>query len=305
MAKSAQHLNGPVAFVLSGGGSIGAVQVGMIHSLFARGIAPDLIVAASAGGFNGSFIASRPPTVETAAELASVWRGLRARTVFPVAPSMSGLLGVLGRRNHVASPRGLRALLERWLEFDLLERSPIPLHVIATDVLSGMELRLSSGPALDAIMATAALPGVLPPVRWGGHELVDGGVTNNTPLSHAVELGAARIYVLPTGHPCALPTAPRSPIGVATQALSVLIQQRLVRDIQNVPDGVELVVLPPLCPLDVSPADFSHGAELIERSRAQSDAFLDRLDRREGHAVPELMRDAVHGHAREGEAELA
>lgn len=158
MAKST-HLDGPVAFVLSGGGSIGAVQVGMIHALFERGIAPELIVAASAGAFNGSFIASRPSTVETAEELAGVWRGLRVRTVFPVGPSLSGLLGVLGRRNDVANPRGLRGLLDQWLEFDLLERSPIPMHVIATDVLTGAELRLSAGPAVDAVLAARRCPG--------------------------------------------------------------------------------------------------------------------------------------------------
>lgn len=210
MAESAQA-QGSGAFVLSGGGSIRAVQVGMIDALFERGIAPDLIVAALPGRSMAPSSHCGHTSVETAAELARFWSGLRTRSVFPVGPSLGGLLGVLGRRNHVASPRGLRALLERWLDFDLLERSPITVHVIATDVLSGTELRLSSGPAVDAVMASAALPGVLPQVRREGRELVDGGVTNNTPLSHAVDLGAARIYVLPTGHPCALGTAPRRP----------------------------------------------------------------------------------------------
>lgn len=139
-------------------------------------------------------------------------------------------------------------------------------------------------------MASSALPGVLPLGRWEGHELIDGGVTNNTPLSHAVELGAARIYVLPTGHPCALGASPRSAIGIA-------VQQRPVRDVESVPDDVELVVLPPLCPLDVSPADHWHAAEMIKRSRTQSGAFLDQLDRRAGHAVPKMMRGDAHDHA--------
>lgn len=298
MVESASRPAGRVAFVLSGGGSIGAVQVGMIHALFERGIAPELIVAASVGAFNGGFIASRPATVETADALAEVWRGLRTKTVFPVTGSWGSLLTVFGRRNHVASPHGVRGLLDRWLQFDLLERSPIPLHVIATDVLSGAEARLSEGNAADAILASAALPGVLPPVRWGDRELVDGGVTNNTPLSHAVELGASRIYVLPTGHPCALDSVPRSAVGLLTQALSVLIQQRLVHDIRRVPDGVELVVLPPLCPLRTSPADFSHAGEMIERSREQSRSFLDHRSRGEVKAIPELMRHTVHAHAR-------
>lgn len=110
---------------------------------------------------------------------------------------------------------------------------------------------------------------------------------------------------MPTGHPCALGTAPRSAIGVATQALNVLIQQRLARDVERVPDNVELVVLPPLCPLDVSPADFSHAAELIERSRTQSGAFLDQVEHRAGHAVPETIHGGVHDHARVQAAALA
>lgn len=124
---------------------------------------------------------------------------------------------------------------------------------------------------------------------------MDGGVTNNTPLSHAIELGAARIYVLPTGYACALDAAPRGAIGVALQALSVLIQQRLVSEIPTVPDDVELTVLPPLCPLAISPADFSHTAELIERGRKQSATVLDHPN---GgiHAVPDLMRTVVHDH---------
>lgn len=284
-----------VAFVLSGGGSIGAIQVGMIHALYERGVAPDLIVAASVGALNGAFIASRPATVDTAAQLGEVWSKLRTRTVFPLTPALGGVLGALGYRNHVASAHGLRTLLARWLEFDDLADSPVPLHLIATDVMSGAELRLSRGPAVEAVLASSALPGVFPPVRWGARELVDGGVTNNTPLSHAIELGAARIYVLPTGFACALDAAPRSAIGVALQSLSVLIQQRLITEIPVVPDDVELIVLPPPCPLAVSPADFSHSAELIERGRAHGAAFLDRPS---GgiHAVPDVMRTVVHDH---------
>lgn len=133
MVQASGEPDRPVAFVLSGGGSIGAIQVGMIQALYERGIAPDLIVAASVGALNGAFIASRPATVDTAGQLAEVWSKLRTRTVFPVAPALGGVLGALGYRNHVASTQGLRTLLGRWLEFDDLAVSPIPLHLIATD----------------------------------------------------------------------------------------------------------------------------------------------------------------------------
>lgn len=284
----------PTAFVLSGGGSLGAVQVGMLQALYERGIEPQLITGASVGAFNGAFIASRPPTTETADQMATVWRRLRTSDVFPLSP-ITGLLGALGWRNHIVNSRRVRRLLQKWVELDDLERAAIPLHVIATDLLSGAELRLSTGPARSAVLASGALPGVFPPVAREGRQLIDGGVTNNTPLSHAIELGAQRIYVLPTGYACSLTEPPRGAIGVAVQALSVLVQHRLVLDIRRVPDDVELIVLPPLCPLDVVPVDFSRTDELIDRSTEQSRRFLDeRMQDR--HAVADLMRSEVHPH---------
>jgi NTE family protein len=117
---------------------------------------------------------------------------------------------------------------------------------------------------------------VFPPVTIDDHVLMDGGVVNNTPLSAAVDLGADVIYVLPTGYACALDSPPRSPIGMAMQAVTVAIQQRLIADVQAFQDRLILRVAPPLCPLAVSPVDFSHTGELISRARASTQAWLDR-----------------------------
>src|SRR5919206_449773 len=91
------------------------------------------------------------------------------------------------RRRGRAAPTGHE---HRLRPLRRLEDLPIPLHVIACDVLAGREVRLSAGPLVDAVMASAAIPGVLPPVEWDGRLLIDGGATNNAPLSHALELGA-------------------------------------------------------------------------------------------------------------------
>ena len=187
-----------VAFVLSGGASLGAVQVGMLHALYERSIAPDLIVGTSAGAINGAFIASRPQTVATADALATVWTGVRRGQTFPINP-FTGMLGLLGARTHLVGDSGLRRLIAAHLECDAIEQTKIALHVVAVDALSGEEVRLSRGPLLDAVLASSAIPGVLPPVAWDQRTLIDGGVANNTPLSHAVALGAQRIYVLPAG----------------------------------------------------------------------------------------------------------
>ena len=101
-----------------------------------------------------------------------------------------------------------------------MEDLPIPLHVVAADLISGEELRLSSGPIVEAVLASAAIPGVVAPVRWEDRALMDGGVANNTPISHAVELRADPIYVLPTGHACALPRPPRGALGRSWAAVA-------------------------------------------------------------------------------------
>ena len=265
---------GPTAFVLSGGASLGAIQVGMLQALYERGIEPDFVVGASAGALNGAYIAARSQTVETAAELAEVWIGLRRGKVFPMNP-LTGLFGFAGLRRNLVPDSGLRSLIERHLRVEGLEDLPIPLHVVTTDVLTGAELRLSQGPLVDAVLASAAIPGVLPSIEWDGRALIDGGVANNTPISHAVELGAAQIYVLPTGQTCELDAPPRGALGMALHAINVLVHRRLVDDIMRYRDAAELIVLPPPCPVRVQPMDFGQAKLLIDEALEESRYFLD------------------------------
>jgi predicted acylesterase/phospholipase RssA len=195
------------AFVLSGGASLGALQVGMLRALYERGITADVLVATSVGALNAAFIASRPQTPETTAELARVWRRIERADAFPL--SLRTIVGgVAGQRDHLVPARGLRQIVERHVELEDLSDAPVPLSVIAFDVITGAETVLCDGSAPDAIVAACAIPGIFPPVAIGDKLLVDGGVVNNTPIGHAVELGAERIYVLPTQE---LPYAPAAP----------------------------------------------------------------------------------------------
>jgi NTE family protein len=282
-----------IAFVLSGGASLGSVQVGMLEALYERGIAPDLIVGTSAGALNGAFIAERPHTVETARELGEVWRGLRRNQIFPVNP-LTGALGFLGARAHLVPDSGLRRLVSRYTIAERLEDTAVPLHVIATDVLSGDDVRLSEGPLVDAVMASAAIPGVLPPVEWRGRPLIDGGVANNAPISHALELGASEIYVLPTGTPCELDEAPRGALAMLVYATGLLVGRRLSHDIAALDGSVRVTVLPPPCPLSVQPTDFSHADALISRARTDAREHLNRVLRggNDGPTRPRNSRPA-------------
>jgi NTE family protein len=264
------------AFVLSGGASLGAIQVGMLRALYEREVAPDLIVGTSVGAINGAFIASRPPTAGTAQKLAHVWHEIGRGQVFPLNP-LTGFLGFFGARDHFVSDASLRALIDDNIEFVELEQAPIPFHVIATDLLSGREVRLSHGDALEAVMASAAIPGVFAPVEWDGRKLIDGGVSNNAPIAHAIELGAERVYVLPTGSACDLPDPPHGALAMLLHAMSVLVMHRLLVEVEALREHAELIVLPPPCPPATTPIDFSQTDELIRQGYAGSQAYLDAL----------------------------
>jgi NTE family protein len=262
------------AFVLSGGGSLGAVQVGMLQALTERGVTPDLLVGTSAGAINAAYVAGGRCTPESLVRLADLWRGLRRRDVFPVSPGRH-LLALAGARESMFAPHGLSRLIGDNLPYRRLEDAPIPVHVVATNLLSGEEVLLSTGDVITGVLASTAIPGLLPAVRRDGMLLVDGGLANNAAMSQAAELGADRIFVLPAGIACALENPPASPFAAALHALSFLTQQRLIHDVAVYAAQVELHVLPPLCPLAVSSADFSHARELIDRARAATGTWLD------------------------------
>lgn len=263
------------AFVLAGGAALGAMQAGMIHALYERGIVPDLLIGTSAGALNAAFLASRPTTVATAQELTAIWRGLRRADIFPFRPATL-MGGLAGRRGHLVADRGLRQLAARHLRIERIEQASTPLHLVAFDLLSGNEVRLSDGPAIDAVLAAAAIPGVLPPVRWRGRLLADGGIANNTPISHAVALGAQRIYVLPTQNPGdrGLPRPPRGALAAAVHAITLLTNARLQDDAARYAPAAELIMLPALNPQHIPPTDFSHAGQLITSAQAAARAAL-------------------------------
>jgi NTE family protein len=263
------------AFVLSGGASLGAMQAGMLLALYERQITADLLVGTSVGALNAAFVASRPQTPATARELARVWRGVERQHAFPV--SLSTLVGGLsGRRDHVVPTRGLRQIVRRHVQLHELQDAATPLHLIAFDLSAGGEAVLSEGRALDAILAACSIPGILPPVTIGDKLLIDGGVVNNTPISVAVELGAERIYVLPTQDPHARPDPPRTALDAAIYGLGLLVGSRFAVDIARYQHHVELIVLPASNSAHVQPTDFDHSSRLTAEAHAAARTALAR-----------------------------
>lgn len=260
------------AFVFAGGGSLGAVEVGMLKALVEADVRADLVTGASAGAINAAYFAALPD-VSGAAALERIWRGLHTANVFPVSPWRS-LLSLAGRAASLVDPGPLREVLETHLPYRRLEEALIVCHLVATDVREGTEFGIAAGPAIDALMASAAIPGVFPPVEIDGRMLIDGGVAANTPIASAVSLGATRVVVLPTGFSCALGAEPLHPLALAMHALNLMIARQLRGDIEQFRHQCRIVVVPPLCPVEVTPYDFSAAGELIDRAYASTSAWI-------------------------------
>jgi NTE family protein len=264
-------IGGKTAFVFTGGGSLGAIQVGMLRVLLSCGITPDFVVGASVGAINASYFAGAP-TLAGVAALEQIWLRIRRADIFPF--TLSSAIGLIRHPGHAADPSGLRQVIEANLPYARLEEAQIPVSVMATNQ-QGLGIPLSSGPAVEAILASTAIPGVFPHVEIDGDALMDGAVAADTPVRLAVELGASRIIILPTGYACALEQPPSRAIAKALHAITLMISWQLMYELERIPSNVQVHLVPTLCPLAVSPFDFSASRELIERATESSKKWID------------------------------
>lgn len=278
------------AFVLTGGGSLGAVQVGMLQALHEHGVDPHLVIGTSVGAVNGAYVAGAGSPAERLADLADLWARLRRRDVF-VAEPRRWLGAALGTSPSLFPASPLRLLLERRLGYSTFDDARIPLHIIATDLSTGHGLVLTQGDVVAAVQASAAVPGLLPPQPWRGRSLVDGAVGGLDALAYAAARGVSDIYLLPAGYACAGPAA-TSALGTGLQALSLLLHRHLITHVDGYSGTARLHVLPPLCPLTVSPADFSQSRALIDSAAASTRRWL----QHDGEEPPSSRDLALHEH---------
>lgn len=270
------------AVVLSGGGNRGALQVGMLRALVEAGVVPDLVVGTSIGAVNGAAFAGLP-TLEGVYLCADVWRRLEANDVFP-RRRFQGSWRFLDKRPGVYSLDGLRKVVAGYLRFERLEDAPVPLLVVATRLDDGAEEWFTRGDALEAILASAALPGVFPPVEIDGHRYVDGGVVDNVGISAALQAGAEVVYVLSCS--CLESPAPafQRPFEAMFAAFSVALSARLRRDLAAVPDDVDLVFVEPGAPVAADLQDLSRTDDLIEEGYQAARDALDTYAREKAAA---------------------
>ena len=270
--------DGPIAFVLGGGGVLGAVEVGMVRALLEAEIRPEIIVGTSIGAINGALVAA-DPTISVIGRLVDLWASKQARDVFgDSAPRQLARLARGGTHLHSTAP--LRAMLDRELrDAHRFEDLPVRFECCAASIERAAEHWFSRGPLVDAVLASAAVPGLLPPIAIDGQHYIDGGIVNSIPVGRAVELGAATVYVLQVGRIDRPLVAPRNVVEVARVAFEISRRHRFAREMAAVPPDVTVHVLPPGAgsKRDDSPLayrDLRAAQRRIDRAYEASAAFL-------------------------------
>lgn len=268
-----------IAFVLGGGGDLGANEVGMLRALLEREIMPDLVLGASVGAMNGAAVAAEP-SVAMVGRLEAAWRQLGSEGVLDSPWQVAG--NVLRGRSHLHSNLRLRAVVQRMLPVTTFEQLAVPFQCVAASIERAAEHWFSAGPLVDAILASAAVPGLFPVVEVGGEHFLDGGIVNSIPVSRALGLGATEVFILQVGRIERTLQVPRNLYQVMAVAFEIARRHRFAHDMADLPDGVVARVLPTgdddpgggLRTWDLAAVD-----QRIARAYDTTAAYLDRLSR--------------------------
>lgn len=260
--------------MLSGGASRGAVQVGMLQALAEAGVKPDFIVGSSAGAINAVCFAANP-TVEGAEELERGWQQVRTADVFP-GGNLTRLWHLARRRDFLHRGDGIHNMLNRLVPVNDISDTVIPAHVATTHLMSGATTWWDAGPAVPILCASAAMPGLLPPVTLDGALHVDGAVTAAVPIDRAAALGADRIYVCDVGASRGRGSGPAAgAVGVLVASYAAARQSRVHADVSYHSATSDIMVLPTPPLNGIGPADFEAACELVGEAKSLVASYLE------------------------------
>lgn len=267
--------------MLSGGGSLGAVQVGMLRALVEAGIKPDLVIGCSVGAINGAGFAA-DPTLRGVARMERIWRRMAAVNPEVMPGGFMPLAVQLARRGQsLHDPRHLAQLLTDELPASDFAQLKVPFQCVATDLKAASEHWFTSGPLIPALMASASLPAVFPACEIEGRTLIDGGVLNEIHTHRAVELGATELWVLHVGHLADKERPVQRPFDSALRAYWTARRFRFQDDLRRIPGHCVVHVVPAGATPRLRFDDFTQASELIEAAYDAASAYLIRLD--QGH----------------------
>jgi NTE family protein len=262
-----------IGFVLSGGANLGSIHVGMLKALLETGVKPDVIVGTSIGSVNAAFLAA-DPSLEQAERLHELWCDVRARDIFPLSPVHNAR--ALFRQGAFFSSHRWRNFLTERLPYRTFDETAVPLRITATDYEEGRSVVLDSGSAVDAIMASTALPAIFPPHEIDGRFYLDGAVSEQLPLKVAVDAGADTVYVMAVSVPSP-PLDRRSPLTILRHSLTILLFPRIrldALDLSGEHPKLRIIQVPSVS-TQVSLWDMSRHDELITGAYETTKEFLE------------------------------
>ena len=267
------------AYVLGGGGVLGTTQLGMLRALAEQGVRPDLVVGTSIGALNGAFVAA-DPSVDGVRALAAAWKAVGASGIFLENPMRSAAR--LARfRTHLLTSAPLRSIVDDHLPVDTFEELEVPFQCVAACIETAGSTWFSTGELVDPVVASCSVPGLFPAVEIGDRHYLDGGLVHSIPVGRAVSLGADRIFVLQVGRVEQPLSPPRRPWEVGVVAFEISRRHRYVHEMESIPEGVEVHVLPSGAPESPSVSlTYGRAARLTERAEqayAASTAYLSSL----------------------------
>ncbi len=265
----------PVGFVLGGGGSLGAAQVGMLEALAEAGIHADLVAGTSIGSINGAVVAADPQGA--AHRLSHVWHGLETKTVLP-GGWLRRVITLVRNRTHVYDPPLISSVVEDEIGAVDIEDLAVPYLAMAVDADTTEPVRLESGPVLSAMLASSAIPGVFPAVARDGRDLYDGGLVSNVPVREALDMGAASLVVLDCQFPDRRLARPTNLAETVLYAMTIQTRQQVLRDLPLASASVPTLYLPGPAPVVVSPLDFASSGALITDAYRTARRFLEQVE---------------------------
>ena len=260
-----------MAFALGGGAAYGAVHVGMLRALSEARVKPDIVVGTSVGSLNGALLAQQPDSALD--RLAQIWPSITTSAIFP-GGWLTRLRTLQTSKAYLSPNVGLSAVLARHLTARTFADLTLPFGAVTADFATASPVTITRGDLAQAVLASAAIPGVFPPVEVDGRLLVDGGILANVPVRQAVEMGAASVVVLDCGLWGMAIEEPKTLIEVMLRVAAISVGRQLALDLPELAAKVPVVYLPGMFPMTTSPLDFAHSAKLMTGGYAASKPFL-------------------------------
>ncbi len=268
-----------IAFALSGGGNRGPLQVGALAALLEHGIRPNLVVGTSAGAINAVYLAVYGPDADMH-HLAALWRQAKRGLVYPGNPFSIAWRVLIGA-DSLFPNFGMRQLIERNLPPGVRTFGDLkmPCYVTAADLQTSRLYLFGDDPAaplVEAVLASASVPGIHPPVEYHGLQLVDGGVIATVPASVAMDKGATTIYVINVGYGGEKRKPVHGFLNILKRTLDTFIAQSIIEDLDRAAADPTIALhhIHITAFKDLPFNDFEHTDEMIEAGYKAAKAYL-------------------------------